>query len=256
MHVVRKKNEGLCRTLNLGLELARGSFMVFLASDDIMAPAKLRHEVTALSRLGKEVGACYGDMQLVSEAGTLLDRMSFKPAPKYSNQFLDFLMGETSLSLQNSTFRRSVFENIGGFDPELAFEDRDFLLRLLRKYHTQYVGGTSVYYRVVQGSLGKSAHRFEQDHLQMIGKHFEAPELRELGRCPIRKVRSNMWARNALSAMLLNDRECLRSYVKKSIVEWPLNFDAWGVGLLSVLPNGLSRSVLRIRGKYGLRGRE
>ncbi|MGM0574767.1 MAG: glycosyltransferase family 2 protein [Myxococcota bacterium] len=62
---VRQDNQGACVARNTGMDLARGEFLQFLDSDDVLAPVKFERQVDALRRSGAEVAVC--DFRYVRE---------------------------------------------------------------------------------------------------------------------------------------------------------------------------------------------
>jgi alpha-1,3-rhamnosyltransferase len=250
---VSKSNEGLCRTLNKGLMMARGEYMAVLASDDMMAPGKIRQEADALRASDADVAGCYGDIEHVDEAGDRLLYACYRPTDDEEDAFLSFLLTRKPLFIQNGLFRTSVVRELGGFDESLRYEDRDFLLRLLRRYKYQYVGGLSVYYRNVQGSLGGQTRFFEDDHFAIMEKHRDAPQLKALGWNAQRKLTALTWLFCARIHFTWRDYANMRRCLRNAVAEWPFSPRIWGWIIASRVPRQLVDAglKLRVRGHQG-----
>ncbi|OYZ47615.1 MAG: hypothetical protein B7Y13_09695, partial [Sulfurovum sp. 24-42-9] len=69
MKVVLKENEGLCRTLNVGLELTKGKYICPLASDDKFLKNKISLLVSEYEKYKDEVGAIFSKCYAIDSNG-------------------------------------------------------------------------------------------------------------------------------------------------------------------------------------------
>ena len=76
--VANERNQGIPKTRNRGLELARGEYIALLDSDDVSVPDRLARQVEFLDRnpLYAEVGAW---SQAMDESGTPLRSVKIQP---------------------------------------------------------------------------------------------------------------------------------------------------------------------------------
>lgn len=243
MKVIHKKNEGLCSTLNTGLELIRGEFISILASDDIMEQGKLMREATGLVAADAHVAGCYGDMRRINAEGHDLGIVNFRPS-QVDDVFMSYMTGGLRLSIQNSLFRSSIVRSIGGFDERLRYEDYDFILRLLREYSMIYVGGVSIAYRRLPGGLARKVYSFTGDIELILDKHKHSRSISSMGRYGFRKVKSRIICRSGVHAMLNYDRMAARRSFVKSIAIWPVWRKPW-LGLVATcIPSSLLHKML------------
>ena len=245
MRVVHKPNEGLCRTLNRGLAMVRGEFVVIAASDDVMRPGKLEREVACLRQHGPEVAYAYGDMLAVDDEGRPLRVLSVRP--KRGNAFHSLVADRSAAYVQCGTFRRGAVAALGGFDEALGFEDVDFMLRLTAQFQTVYAGGVSVEYRDVEGSLATTLFRRVDDFLAIREKHRGAPAVRALGPFAERRVDGYTHTRIASVKYMGGDVAGARAHAVRSIRSWPLDRRPWAVLALGTLPRVWSLALLDVR---------
>ena len=133
--VLTQENRGLSRTLNRGLELARGRWVKFLPSDDLLAPECLARELAVIdSTPGVELVFCLPevvDAALVPLADPA-PQAWFDTAARTRDELLPGLIERNFLSAPGALFRRDRALEAGGFDVSLAIaQDYDLWLRLL-----------------------------------------------------------------------------------------------------------------------------
>ena len=57
---LNKRNEGVCKTLNKGLEMSTGDYIAFLASDDLWLPERLAIQLKFMEN-NKNIGMVFAD---------------------------------------------------------------------------------------------------------------------------------------------------------------------------------------------------
>lgn len=120
--VLRKANGGCPSALNVGIEAARGDYVLPLSADDRIAPDYVRQAVEVLG--GRDdVGIVYCRAELFGARTGPWDLPDFS---------LDE-MARGNVIFASAMFRRTDWERIGGFNEQavLGLEDWDFWLRLL-----------------------------------------------------------------------------------------------------------------------------
>ncbi len=127
-------DEGQADAINKGLRLARGEIMAYLNSDDTYLPGALA-AVAAWFREHPEVGLLYGDCRVIDAQGRFLRDM---PGHPFSLQRL--IQRAEFIPQQAAFWRRSVWEEIGGFDTGLHYAlDYDFFVRAAKVCRVAYL---------------------------------------------------------------------------------------------------------------------
>jgi glycosyltransferase involved in cell wall biosynthesis len=126
LRVVRGRGEGVATARNRGIEESGGDWIAFKDDDDWWAPDKLEAQVRAAEAAGARW--CLAGAVTVTPGLAVVDELE-PPEPRtLATQLLSryVIPGGGSNALVAADLVRAV----GGFDPELDFEDWDYWLRL------------------------------------------------------------------------------------------------------------------------------
>lgn len=127
---VSERDRGQSHAINKGFRMARGEFVSWLNSDDIILPGAVRHAVRALTQ-NPRLGAVYGEGFTIDRDGNLIGRF---PATEPFNLWKLIYVSDYILQ-QTVYFRRSVFDDIGFVDERLHWGmDWELLMRIGKKY--------------------------------------------------------------------------------------------------------------------------
>lgn len=126
IRVLWQANAGPGAARNLGLQHARGEFIQYLDSDDLLEPGKFEWQVAAL-RAHPQAGLAYGITRRVN-LGTGESRVWARTAEPISGMFPDFLM-KRGWDTNAPLWRRSVCEEIGPWLELRCLEDWEHDLR-------------------------------------------------------------------------------------------------------------------------------
>ncbi len=130
-----ERDRGQGDAINKGFQMANGSIVAYLNSDDIFLPGAVSAAVAALKE-NPELGAVYGEGYRIDADGNVISR--FEVTEAYN---LWKLVNVSDYILQQTVFwRRSVFDTIGYFDLDLHYGlDWEILMRTGKRYVMGYI---------------------------------------------------------------------------------------------------------------------
>ena len=152
--ITSQKNCGITRTLNRLIARAQGEYVALLASDDFLVPGGLQARVDYLcARAGKM--AVFGDCLVVDENGKQVQQSGVEGLHRGRKRCLR----QEGLVSYEIVFhwcvpgpvfmaRRELYAAHGGYNEEIAVEDRDFYLRLASRDQVGFLDQTVAAYRV------------------------------------------------------------------------------------------------------------
>ncbi|MFD1603133.1 glycosyltransferase [Flavobacterium artemisiae] len=160
--IINEKNLGSTKSFNKALKKAKGDFIIDLACDDILLPNCISHQIKAFEESSfKNLGIVYGNAELITETG----QHSSYYFPVNSNKktieerktgdiYLSVISGGNSICSVSSMVKRTVFEDLKGYDENLAYEDLDLWIRASREYEVDYIDEILMQKRISEASLG------------------------------------------------------------------------------------------------------
>jgi hypothetical protein len=128
---LRQPQGGLAAARNAGLEEANGEFVLFLDADDRLLPEAIGRGLEEL-RAEPEAMMAAGTWRLIGEAG---EPLAADP-PQQPSEAFPALLESCFISTPAAVlYRRQLFWEIGGFDPEVsASADYDLYLRTAARF--------------------------------------------------------------------------------------------------------------------------
>lgn len=162
--VVGQAHAGAAAARNAGLRLADAPWLLFLDSDDWLAPRALERLLAAAER-APHLGVLVGRTARVAANGR---RWPF-PTCNVSKAFAT-LSHEGHLPIHSVLVRRSAVQEAGGFDPSLrTSEDWDLWQRIAR-LETPFgqVDALTAFYRSSPASLSKNVEQVARDALVVM----------------------------------------------------------------------------------------
>ncbi len=159
--VNHQENKGMCKSFNEALSLAEGDYIIDLAADDILLPERISEQVKVFQTLNQNYGVVFSDAYEVNEkkeiVGTFYLRnnlgqlLSFVP----QGNVFKYLVHSYQICSPTIMVRKSVLDELGGYDENLSYEDYDFFIRSSRNYKYYFIDKPLIYKREVKGSVSK-----------------------------------------------------------------------------------------------------
>jgi glycosyltransferase involved in cell wall biosynthesis len=135
---------------NLGIRFARTSLVAFLDADDLWLPRKLEKQMAVL-RADPGLGVVYARRLLIDEQGRQLE---YEQPGLHRGHVLEAIFQSNFICFSSALVRRTVFEEVGHFDEDLALAiDYDLWLRAALAYRFDYVDEPLVKYRTGHANL-------------------------------------------------------------------------------------------------------
>ena len=164
MRVILKENEGLSRTLNLGLREAKGCYIAVLASDDFYHPQKIENQVEFM-KANPAHKMCYGRIREVSN-----DEISDSESLAKNRNTFDALLLGNFIPAVTVMAVREVLLDLGGFDEDSYIEDWDMWLRLSSRYSFGFLPKTLAYYRRHETNASSNHEKMFQAKKRILSK--------------------------------------------------------------------------------------
>ncbi len=212
LRYVRQENQGRSAARNAAIREARGRYVSFLDSDDRWLPHKLESHV-ALLEAEPDVGLVHGHVDVIDDDGRPMPGLTeyhhriWNAAHREPVTYAGYVL-ECRCFSSATTFRRSVFDEVGLYDPSLALDDYELYLRVALDSRIVFVPTSVTEYRShgenmdpAQLTLGQIQGALK--HLDLL-EHRDAPD-RE------RAVR-NLHAMLARSYNVLGDQPSARRH--------------------------------------------
>jgi len=142
-----RENRGISRVFNRGLELARGTYVAYLGSDDYWLPGHLASGLEALR--GTDVALGYGRVRLVDAEGLDVTESEalFGSAPD-AEFFPALLRRSNFVPFISALMRRDAALDAGGFDESLeTLQDYDLWLRISARHPVRFFDRTTAAFR-------------------------------------------------------------------------------------------------------------
>ncbi len=177
----RCENSGMAGARNFGIRNTNGDFLVFLDADDRLMPSAIE---TGVTLLGEHPGAAAasGRFRRIAQDGAPIE--TFEQPVVQRDHYPRLLTENWAGFPARSIYRRSVFEHVKGFDPELdATADFGLNLEIARQFPVLSHGEVVAEHRTHGGNSSGDAGRMLAQSLAAVRRQRPhtrgTPELKE-----------------------------------------------------------------------------
>ena len=152
-----ERNIGLTKSLNKGLNLARGEYLARQDADDISLPQRLELQVKFLAA-HPEVSLVGTGMKIIDENGNIL-RLQQPPAD-HESITAELLLKNHAIGHSTVIARLSALKEFGGYDERFPFaQDYDLWWRLSRKKKIANLPEILVRWRDAPGNISRESRK-------------------------------------------------------------------------------------------------
>lgn len=170
--IKNKSNLGLTKSVNNAIKFAQGDFFIDLAADDILLPNCVEIQLNTFKNSHyKNLAIVYGNAELISEKGTHIsyyfdvDSQNKTLEKKTTgNIYAQVISNKTVICSVSSMVRKSIFDELKGYDENLSYEDYDFWIRVSRKYNIEFVDTILIQKRILPNSLHANFFKSKNKH--------------------------------------------------------------------------------------------
>jgi glycosyltransferase involved in cell wall biosynthesis len=163
-------NLGNTKTFNIGLQLAKGEYIIDLAADDVLEKNCVTTQLHQFATSTYEnVGIVYGNAAMIDENGNFIETYfpidaNGKLIDKRTsgNEYKRILAGgKYAMCTVSSMIKKEVYSALNGYDETLSYEDLDFWIRASRVYNFDFIDEVLLKKRVLHNSM--STHFYKKN---------------------------------------------------------------------------------------------
>lgn len=170
----RHENIGQANTLNKGWAMARGTYIGYLSSDDLLYPSAVRKLVDRIDR-DSFIVCTFPDADLINSHSLVIKKNVCQHF-----DLVEIVVRQSCYIGPGALFRKSAFEVIGGWRPELTLApDREFWIRLAAEGRFAMYDEVLAGYRMHPRSLSYKIVSEEAscEYLLVLDKYFCAESI-------------------------------------------------------------------------------
>ena len=176
VRLVQKPNGGIASARNEGIRASTGAFVAFIDADDLWHPTKIRKQIDVMLRASADTALVYAPCRVIDAEGRVTNSLRRFGVNGWvlHRHFHTNIVGNGSSIL----VRKSVLEEVGGFDPCLreagaeGCEDLLLQLRIAARYRFADVSEYLVGYRRWAGGMSANREQMARSGTLAVRKAF------------------------------------------------------------------------------------
>ena len=131
----KQENQGLPRTLNKLVRMAKGEYITGCASDDFWPEPRLEEQIQFFNS-NPEAKIVHGMVEYVDKSGHSSGaKLHFSQLADGCKSYYNLLLRRKRYQTGTLMVHREVFETVGYYDEDIEVEDRDFITRATRCFN-------------------------------------------------------------------------------------------------------------------------
>lgn len=177
VRVITKRNGGKAEALNTGMSVARGEFILNMDGDSKLSRNTLRACIKHFEN--PRVGAVAGNVKVINRENiwTNIQALEYVEGLAMARKAQSFMRVVNIIPGPLGLFRKSVLQQVGGYDHDTFAEDCDLTLKILmRGWHIEYEPTAIAWVESPSRLLDllKQRYRWTRGILQATEKHSHA----------------------------------------------------------------------------------
>lgn len=163
--ILLNENLGNCRAFNLALSESKGEYIIDLSADDVLLTDRIKEGLKSFKEYGQEYGVNFTDAVYIDNSGKILsqhykrdEKGQLKDHVPEGNVYVD-LLERYFICTPTMMMRKSVLDQLEGYDENLTYEDFDFWIRSGKITQYCYTDKILVKKRVLENSLSSNQYK-------------------------------------------------------------------------------------------------
>jgi len=176
-----KNHTGAPDTRNQAIQQAKGKYLLWLDSDDILMPGAVAKYIQAISDF-PEVDVHYGDLVIVDSNGDFKHDQRYPDYYEQNDVLLSRLLIGNSIPNGGTLIRKSVYKKYGIYNKKYKrAHDYEFWVRVARHIKFKHIGTTVYKWRWHDSNMSSGSVQFDTSYEIQIKKELlKAYSLKEL----------------------------------------------------------------------------
>src|SRR5271157_806066 len=151
--IIKRSHSGASAARNIGITVAKGTYLAFQDSDDECMPNRLEEQLDIFINIDTEVDVVYADMlRIINGRETYWSCPDIKPGELINQLTLDYQA--FGMGVGSSMIKRECFDEHGFFDESLLrFIDLDLFIRFSTHYKFFHIKKPLIRYYATEGGI-------------------------------------------------------------------------------------------------------
>lgn len=169
--IINQENKGLTRSLNIGIENAKGEYIARQDADDVSLPQRLKEQVDFLDK-NKEIGFAGSSFEMIDEDGRFVDFVYIKNEPEK----IKLRLKDRNIFCHGTiVFRCQLLNGVCGYRDFFRFsQDYDLYLRLIEQTYPGSVNNVLYRKRAALGSISIQKIHLQSAYAQLAKRCYES----------------------------------------------------------------------------------
>jgi len=208
--ISNEQNLGINKAFNQALEETSGAYIIDLSGDDILLPGRIEEGVNKLKSGGPDFGIHFCDADFINEHDEIVGHHRtanyFSSGSVPVGNLYSRILSKYFICPPTLMYTSRAVKELNGYDPDLSYEDFDFLVRASRQFKFCYSNKVLVRRRLLQSA--RSVLQYDRKSKMPASTYRVCKKAYDLNRTKeeMRALRTRIWfeGRKSLLAGMLS----------------------------------------------------